>query len=102
MSNQLNQNPIIVTAAMANTWKQSVAATLGAFYYLRIKKIYWLNPLNSGDTVFMVDAAGVNIWSARCESANQSQLFDWTASPLRVSDFQISSISSGTLEIYIE
>ena len=105
MVNALLQNPIIIMAAMAASYKSATATQgptgLGAFTYLLIEKIYWYDPITAGDTVTIVDPiTGALLLGCRCESAGISQVFDWTAKPKRWQDFVVNQISSGYLEIY--
>jgi len=65
------------------------------------KKVYWLNPANSGDTVVIQDASANTVLSLRCESANVSQVFDFSTDPLGpLNGHKVSTIASGTLYIY--
>lgn len=101
MANNLLQNPLVITAAMASGYKALTASTLGTLRTVRITKIYWENPASVGDTVNIEDPSSlITIANLRCDTANISQVLDWTARPLLVADFQVSQISSGTLYIY--
>jgi hypothetical protein len=101
MANNLFANPIVITSEMTQGYKASVASQIGTLFTLKIEKVYWFNPQNVGDTVDIGDpVSGETILDLRCEVANQSQIFDWTANPRILADFQVGQISSGTLYIY--
>lgn len=102
MANALTQNPIVVTTAMTQGWKASVASTLGSSLGgLRIRTVYWDNPAAVGDTVSIIDpSSSITILAMRCNSTGAPQIIDWEASPERWRDFEVNTISSGTLYIY--
>jgi hypothetical protein len=106
MANSYLQNPVIINTNMTQGYKALTATQgptgLGAFTYLRIEKVYWENPGTIGDTVNIEDPVTGNVLLVlRCEVANQSQIVDWTAKPKRWSDFEVNTISSGTLYLYL-
>lgn len=101
MSNLL-VNPIVITAPMGAGYKASTSAALGSFQYLLVEKLYWLNPVTVGDLVVIEDLiAGNTLAEMRCETAGNSQMIDWTAKPKRWADFQVTTLGSGTLFIYL-
>lgn len=101
MPNVLTANPVVITGVQPS-YKAAVAASLGAFYNLRIEKVYWETPVTVGDTVTITDASGSQtILNLRCEVAAQSEIVDWSANPRYVADFAVPQISSGTLYIYL-
>lgn len=101
MSNNLTSNPIVITGSMASSYKASVAASLGTLFTLVVEKIYWENPATPGDQVLIGDpGSGQTLLNLRCETANQSQIVDWTANPRLWRDFEINTFNSGTLYIY--
>lgn len=65
---------------------------------LTIAAVYWLNPVTPGDTLVIQNEGGSTLLSARCEVANQSQLFQI---PFQVGGFKVSTIASGTVYIYL-
>lgn len=98
MANNLTSNPIAVdtvftTPAFAASNEQPTNSEL------MIKEIYWYNPINIGDTFSITLADGTTvIRQGRCEVANQSQVFRmWD---IRLRNFQVPVLSSGTLFIY--
>lgn len=106
MPNALTQNPIIITTPMLTSYKSQTntpgSGGLGAFNYLLVEKIYWMTPVAIGDTAAITDPTTGNILlNLRCEAAGQSQIVDWSAKPRRWSDFITSSVSSGTLYLYL-
>lgn len=65
------------------------------------RRVYWLNPSNSGDTVVIQNAAATTQLSLRCESANQSQFLDFENEGFEiVGGYKVSTIASGTLYLY--
>jgi len=75
---------------------------VGSQLTIRIAKIYWENPGTIGDTFVIEDPiSSLILWTGRCEVANQSQLFDWTARPLIWQDFCVPTLASGTLYISV-
>lgn len=83
---------------MASSYKSQLP-TINKGSYLRVEKVYWYQPINQADTFVIEDAAGNILWQGYCESANQSQLFDWSANPRIWSDFRVTNLASGSLEI---
>lgn len=66
---------------------------------IRIGIIYWFNPANIGDTVLLQNEAGATIWQGRCETANQSQIFQPRAL-VQVGGYAVPTLTSGTLYLY--
>jgi hypothetical protein len=66
----------------------------------RIKMCYWYNPANVGDTVTLQDDNGSAIWQGRCEVQNQSQLITFPRE-IEVTGYQVPTLTSGTLYIYV-
>jgi hypothetical protein len=68
-------------------------------------KVYWYNPSSPGDTFTLVNVkTGAALLTGRCETANQSQLFDQT-NGLAAEPFDglgCSQLSSGTLYVTID
>lgn len=86
---------------MTQGYKASVASSLGSPLTLIVEKIYWFNPANIGDLVDIGDPiSGLTLLNLRCEVADQSQVIDWTSNPRLWQDFEVGTISSGTLYIY--
>lgn len=98
MSNVVNKNPIKIDTVMGSTFLNTTghAPATGP---IKLIEVYWLNPAASGDTFVIEDGDGNVIRTGRCESANQSQLFD--ENNLEVADFQVTTLGSGTLYIKI-
>lgn len=65
-----------------------------------IVRVYWYNPITPGDTFVLTDIAGDIIVQGRCEVANQSQWFDFSAMPVEVTGVAMGALSSGTLFVY--
>jgi len=102
MANSLNTNPIVISQTQT-AYKPAVLTSQGSFITLRIIKVYWENPTNIGDTFVIQDPASGHTWlTGRCEVANQSQIFDFTAKPLLWKDFEVLTLASGTLYIYLD
>jgi hypothetical protein len=92
------QNPVIVTSTMATSYKaQLLAAGYGAFNTCQIKKIHWVGQ-SSGSFVIENDDGSVIAAGAY---VSPDQTIDFTSSPKRVADFQVTTLSSGTLYIYL-
>lgn len=100
MANSLLTNPIILDTTMSSGYKAQVAASIGSPFVLRIEKVYWYAPVSSGDTFVLQDGNGNVLVQGICSGANISQIFDWTPAPKLVSDFRLTSLSSGKIEIY--
>lgn len=100
MANALTQNPVLVTAVMAASFKASLPA-VNQYPYLKIEKIYWEQPSHVGDTFQIEGLDGSIIASGQCGVAGVDQSLDWTANPKVWSDFRVSQLSSGTLLIYL-
>lgn len=101
MATNLFTNPMVITGSLAQSYKTSVASQIGTLFTLVVEKIYWENPTNVGDQVLIGDpASGATLLNLRCETANQSQIIDWTANPKVWRDFEINTFNSGTLFIY--
>lgn len=105
-------NPIVITGEMATSYKTQLAAaapgaginntSYGTLTTLAIKKVYWENPGAIADTVSFGDPlSGKVLLVLRCEVANQSQIIDWSASPVIWSDFEMSQTGTGTGTIYV-
>lgn len=101
MSNLL-VNPLVITATMASGYKASTLAALGSFQYLLVEKLYWYKPVTPGDQCVVEELTAGNILAQfNCETANNSQLIDWTAKPKRWADFQVTKLDSGVLYVYL-
>lgn len=105
-------NPIIITGEMATSYKTQLAAAVpgagvnngsyGTLTTLKITKVYWFNPGAVGDVLTFGDPiTGKTLLTLRCEVANQSQIVDWTASPVIWEDFEMTQTGSGTGTIYV-
>lgn len=102
MANLLSQNPVIVGAPMASSYKSSVAATLGTLFTLRIEKVVWENAVTQGNFLRIIDPqSGLSLIEQYNEAANQTYTWDWTANPRLWSDFTINQIDSGLCRIYL-
>ena len=99
MSNLL-ANPAIITAPMSGTF-QSLLPAINQRPYLLVEKVLWETPVTPGDTVSIVDAQGNVLLPLTCEVASQSQIVDWSAHPKIWRDFQVSTLASGILYIYL-
>ena len=101
MSNTLTQNPLLINTPTTQSYKAATLAALGSFQYLLIEKIEWQSPANIGDSLLITDGQNNTLLSATCEVALQSQIWDWTPKPKRWSDFNVPTIMSGTLRIWL-
>ena len=72
------------------------SVTAGTTY---IRRIYWLNPTNLGDTVVLQNGADTEQITLRCEVASQSQFFDWNEG-LLINGSKLSTLASGTVYLY--
>lgn len=100
MSNNLLVNPVVITATMGSSFKASLPA-VNVGVYLRVEKIIWESPATIGDQLVIEDPQGNVLFPATCEVAGQSQIFDWVANPKIWSDFQVTTLGSGTVYIYL-
>jgi hypothetical protein len=80
---------------------QSLLPAVNQHPFLLIEKVYWKTPASQGDTVSIVDAQGNVLLPLACEVAGQSQIIDWSARPKIWRDFQVTTLSSGTLFIFL-
>jgi len=65
-----------------------------------VARVYWYNPVTVGDIFILTNNEGKLIVRGRCEVANQSQFFDFSAIPLSTDGYGIAALSSGQLDIY--
>ena len=101
MSNLL-VNPVILNSTMASGYKASTLAALGSFQYLRVEKIVWEGPVSVGDKLVIEDLIAGNVLvQLVCDTAVVSQCLDWTPKPRRWADFQLTTLGSGTVLIYL-
>lgn len=100
MANNFLSNPIVINAVMSGTYQSNIAAIYQR-PYLRIEKVYWEGPITIGDQAVLQDGAGNIILPLRCESPAQSQVVDWSANPKSIRDFQVVTLDSGILYIYL-
>jgi hypothetical protein len=101
MANSLTQNPLLINAPTTQSYKAATLAALGSFQYLLIEKIEWQSPATIGDSLVITDNQNNVLLSCTAEVALQSQIFDWTAKPKRWADFNVPTIGSGTLRIWL-
>jgi hypothetical protein len=96
----LTTNPVIVTGVMAQSYKAGVA-TLGTFQTCIIKHIRWSEPGTSGSFI-ITDPIDGHVIASGNSTANNDQIIDWSAKPLLVRDFIVSTLSGGGyLEIHL-
>lgn len=88
MESALGQLPFTITGGGEKAGQMAVA------------RVYWFNPTTIGDTFTLQDASGNVILTARCETANQSQFFDFSFLPISVNGVGCAQLSSGVLYIY--
>lgn len=98
MSNSFTSNPIKVDTPFSSpTFAQSVELPTNS--ELKIKEVYWYNPSNIGDLFSFTMSDGQTVLrQGRCEVANQSQVF--LMYDIRIRDFTVPTLGSGTLYIY--
>jgi hypothetical protein len=101
MANSLTQNPLLINAQTTQSYKAATLAALGSFQYLLIEKIEWQSPATIADSLLITDNQGNTLLSATCETALQSQIWDWTAKPKRWADFNVPTLASGILRIWL-
>lgn len=98
MANNFTANPIAVdTVFTSPTFANSTKLPTNS--ELKLMEVYWYNPTNIGDT-FVITLADGNtvVRRGRCEVANQSQVFRMWG--IRIRDFIVPTLSSGSLFIY--
>lgn len=103
MANAMGGNPLKMDTATAN-WAANLLPNSIA---LDIRKIEWLNPAASADTVTIADADGLVLWTSSAEAAagtpGSTQVWYFQPRELVLTKNQgwkLSQISSGTLYIY--
>jgi hypothetical protein len=65
-----------------------------------VKKVYWFNPVTSGDDFKITDGDDANVLlEGQSEANNQSQNFDFDP-PALWKNFKTTVLGSGTLYIY--
>lgn len=99
MANALNQNPILVDTVMGTSFKNT-AGSLPNNGPLYVSKVEWFSPVTAADTFVMTDGTGSSFLQGACETALQSQIFDFIP-PRGISDFTVGTIASGKLKIYL-
>lgn len=66
-----------------------------------VRMIYWLNPVNIGDTVVLQDGSANEQITLRCEVAAQSQVFEFLTEGLGpLNGSKVSTLASGTVYLY--
>jgi hypothetical protein len=100
VANNLTQTPIIITAAMSQSWKAAILAAYGSFQNLIVRKVLWENVGASGDTVSITDGQAVTLLTLTGQGPNIPQQVDFIP-PVRWRDFQVTTISSGQLSIHL-
>lgn len=98
MANNLTSNPIAIdTIFTSPTFANSTKLPTNS--ELKLFEVYWYNPVNIGDTFSITLADGQTvIRQGRCEVANQSQVFRMWG--IRIKDFTVPTLGSGTIFIY--
>lgn len=98
MANNFTSNPIQVDTVFTSPTFAS-ATKLPTNSELTLHEIYWYNPTNIGDTFSITLADGQTVLrNGRCEVANQSQVFRMWG--IRIRNFTVPTLTSGTLFIY--
>jgi hypothetical protein len=100
VSTNLLTNPIVLTATMGATFQASLPV-INQRPYILVEKVLWESPVTPGDAVSIVDSQGNVLLPLTCEVASQSQIVDWSAHPKIWRDFQVTTLTSGTLYIYL-
>lgn len=96
----ITQNPVIVTAPMATSYKtQMVAAGLGAFQTVRIKQIRWIGSA-SGNIYIIAQPLNEGIIAQDVSNGSPTPI-DWDAIPRQYNDFIVTTLTGGTLLIYL-
>ncbi len=67
---------------------------------VKIRRIYWLNPVTPGDTVVLQDGNANEQITLRCEVANQSQFFNFAEGLGPLNGYKLSTLASGTVYLY--
>ena len=108
----LQANPIVITGSMATSYKTQLAAaapnagknntSYGTLTTLIVEKIYWANPASVGQSITIGDPiSGLTLAYLQCEVAGSAILLDWQSNPKIWQDFELNSMPSGTLYIYL-
>lgn len=101
MANLLNQNPVVITAAMPQPYKAAVALSQGSPLTLWVEKIRWVDAANVNDELKIIDPVRGNALFDMVNPASNSTLeVDWVPRPKLWADFQVTVIGSGTLYIF--
>ena len=100
MSNSLTQNPVIISTAMAQSYKAAILAASGSFNVLLVKNILWQGAGAAGDKITITDGGAVTLLNLVAQGANIPQEVTFFP-PVIWRDFQVTLINSGTLSIQL-
>jgi len=96
----ITQNPVIVTAPMATSYKtQMFAAGLGNFVTCFIKQIRWIGTA-SGQAFTVAQPLNAGI-IAEDISTGVDVIIDWNTAPRQYNDFIVTQLTGGTLFIHL-
>ena len=99
MSNSYASNPIVLdTFTSAIDVRSSLGYATGT--PLKVLSIEWQTPTNTAHTALVTDDAGINIFSERCTTENQSimKYIETWVSNLKIA---ISGVGSGKISILL-
>ena len=92
-------NPITLTTVMASGYQSTIGAQAGSRMPVYPQMIVWHNPTTVGDTFTIIDPiSSLVLFQGVCSVAKQAQTFVLLGRPW--SDWKLSQISSGTVQIY--
>jgi hypothetical protein len=102
LANNLNVNPVYIDTAF-QSYKSSVAATLGSLFTLIVTQIKWVGPSAAGQVVIFDDPqGGVQLLQMTSAAANTDVTEDFSASPRIWRDFSVAQLPSGKLFVFLK
>jgi hypothetical protein len=84
---------------MAQSYKAAILAASGSFNMLLVKKIVWSGAANNGDSLVITDGASVTLLTLIGQANAPQEVTFFPA--VRWRDFQLVTLTSGTVEIFL-
>jgi hypothetical protein len=102
LANSLNTNPVVIDSVF-QSYKASVASTLGSLFTICVTKIRWVGTAAAGQTVTIDDPQGGAVLAQLTSVAGGGDIeLDWSASPRLWRDFSVASLPSGKLFVFLK
>jgi hypothetical protein len=102
MSNVPTTNTVLIDTAF-QSYKSSVAATLGSLFTICVTKIRWVGTAAAGQTVTIDDPQGGAVLAQLTSVAGGGDIeLEFSASPRLWRDFSVAQIPSGKLFVFLK